>query len=463
MNVKRRVLMRARLATSRTVSRQFSLALEDRIKELQQIQLKPNTESKVNWAVTAYNEWRNYRLETFNYDFAIYNADLNDLPNLRRDNLSHALCRFVPEVTKKKGVGLYPGRTLYQMLSAIQKYLNVNKIPWQIPEGKDPVFDDVRTVLDNVMKERTAQNIGVVKKQANVVTTDIENRLWNENYLGEDTPEKLRNTVLFLLGMNVTLRAVDEHYNLRREMPTKDSQLQFERDPNGVCCLVYREDFITKSHDGGIKDRKNDRKVVWVYPNQDKTRCTVRLVEKYLSLCPPYYRKENFYLQCKTKPTPKVWFQEQVIGRNTIGKVVKMMMTDAKIEGFFTNHSLRRSGGTRLFRAGVDRKLVKEITGHRSDAVDAYQITSHDQRQMMSNVLQGVPNIPAVSVEKDKVRETCENSVKCTQFAETEEKRHAQKHVVTPNNVAEVVSQLLKVTSNKGKCTIKIEIEMHND
>ena len=184
MNAKRRALQRARMAAGGTVSRNFNVTSEERIKELQQITLKPKSESKVNWGVNAYNEWRMFRLETFNYDFAIYNADLNDLSNLRRDNFCHALCRFVPEVTKKKGGGPYPGRTLYQMLSAIQKYLNVNKINWQIPEGKDPEFEDVRIVLDNVMKERTAQNIGVTKRQANVVTSAIENEMWNKGILG---------------------------------------------------------------------------------------------------------------------------------------------------------------------------------------------------------------------------------------------------------------------------------------
>ena len=52
------------------------------------------------------------------------------------------------------------------------------------------------------------------------------------------------------------------------------------------------------------------------------------------------------------------------MGQNSLGKVVQVLMKDAKIEGFFTNHSLRRSGGTRLFNAGIDRKLVKEATGH---------------------------------------------------------------------------------------------------
>ena len=54
---------------------------------------------------------------------------------------------------------------------------------------------------------------------------------------------------------------------------------------------------------------------------------------------------------------------------------------------------------------------MKEVTGHKSDAVDAYQITSDLQRQEMSNIIQNnqevisidVPN--KVEVEKHSVVE----------------------------------------------------------
>ena len=52
------------------------------------------------------------------------------------------------------------------------------------------------------------------------------------------------------------------------------------------------------------------------------------------------------------------------------------MIKTTEIERYFTYHSTRHTGSTQLFQAGVDRKLVKEITGHRSGAVDKYQITS---------------------------------------------------------------------------------------
>ena len=65
------------------------------------------------------------------------------------------------------------------------------------------------------MKERTQANIGTVKCKAKIIPYDLENELWNRGVLGEESPDQLRNTVLFLLGMNCTLRAGDEHYNFK--------------------------------------------------------------------------------------------------------------------------------------------------------------------------------------------------------------------------------------------------------
>ena len=139
------------------------------------------------------------------------------------------LCRFIPEVTKKRGDGEYPGATLYQMIIAIQKYLVVNKVKWRLLD--DLEFDDMRTVLDSVMREWTAQNIGVVKKQAGLITFEHEESLWEKGVLGEDTPDKLRNTVLFLLGINAHLHEVEEHYYLRRDTPQEKGQLSFVMNP----------------------------------------------------------------------------------------------------------------------------------------------------------------------------------------------------------------------------------------
>ena len=73
---------------------------------------------------------------------------------------------------------------------------------------------------------------------------------------------------------------------LRRDAGDLKSQLSFKRAENGKCCLVYREDTTTKTHDGGLKTFKKDRKVVWVFPSENIVHCPVRLVDKYISLLP---------------------------------------------------------------------------------------------------------------------------------------------------------------------------------
>ena len=227
--------------TSNVSRRKFTFSSDARISDLKQIHLKKRTEKKMYWGgVNAYNEWRDERLRSYNYDYPIYMADLQNLSTLTKENFQYAMIRFIPEVTKISGDGLYPGRTLYQMCTSIQKYLNINKIGWKLVKGSD--FSELQTVLDNVMKERAEANIGMVKKQANVMTYDYENELWESGILGEHNPDILRNTVMFLIGIHCILRAGDEHYYLRRDMPDKPSQIQFCKNYKGQRCMVYTED-----------------------------------------------------------------------------------------------------------------------------------------------------------------------------------------------------------------------------
>ena len=75
----------------------------------------------------------------------------------------------------------------------------------------DSQFSDICTVPNNVMQERALSNTDQPPKQAEFIPLDIEKSLWDKGVLGEDTPDKLRETVLFLLGVNLGLCTGDEH------------------------------------------------------------------------------------------------------------------------------------------------------------------------------------------------------------------------------------------------------------
>ena len=216
----------------------FSFLTAKKIQDLKEIKLKKRTHSKINWAVNAYNEWHDAKLNSC-YEEVVFHVNLSDLDNLTKENLEGSMCFFISEVVKSKGDGLYPGKTLYEMCIAMQKYLQINKINWKLVEGDD--FQDLGIVLDNVMKEHASLHVGTVTKQADLITFDYENKLWDRGILGEDCPDRLRNTVLFLSGIHLALRASDEHYNLRRDTPAGlESQLSFERNSmgQGALCIM---------------------------------------------------------------------------------------------------------------------------------------------------------------------------------------------------------------------------------
>ena len=58
-----------------------------------------------------------------------------------------------------------------------------------------------------------------------------------EGYTGEDSPDKLRQTVFFLIGVRFGLRGLKEQYELRRY---PDSQINIVKI-DGKDALVYRE------------------------------------------------------------------------------------------------------------------------------------------------------------------------------------------------------------------------------
>ena len=180
---------------------------------------------------------------------------------------------------------------------SIQKHLNSKGKNWKLLESAQ--FGQIRTVLDNLMKERARKQIGTVKRQDSMISLEVEEKLWLSGVLGEETPDQLRNTVLFLIGLNVGLRAGDEHYNLRRDTVELPSQFSSRRNERGVRCLVYQEDTVTKTNDGGLNSMKKERKCVWVYPSENPVRCPVRLIDNYISLLPPCVgkHKPNFYLK----------------------------------------------------------------------------------------------------------------------------------------------------------------------
>ena len=71
---------------------------------------------------------------------------------------------------------------------------------------KDGSFTYFRSVLDSVLKYLHRQGIGTTTKRADCISEDIEEKLWEENVLRDDTSAKLVDTLVFCFGLNFALR-----------------------------------------------------------------------------------------------------------------------------------------------------------------------------------------------------------------------------------------------------------------
>ena len=109
------------------------------------------------------------------------------------------------------------------------------------------------------------------------------------------------------------------------------------------------------------------RKVVRAYKNlTNLERCPVELYKEYLSHVSKEIIDNAYYLRALLKPRGEVWYYNKTMGRETLGNVVKKIVTKVAFEGHFTNHSLRRSSATRFYQSRVTEQVIVETTGHRS-------------------------------------------------------------------------------------------------
>ena len=272
--------------------------------------------------------------------------------------------------------------TLHHIIAGLMRHLRWNGHPVDL--FRDTAFHDFQATLDAEMKCIQSLGIGVQKRQAEIITEEEEEIMWQKGLLGDSSPQVLLDTMVYCCGLYFALRSGCEHRRLRNT----PCQIQLVERIGERAYLEYTED-LSKNHPGGLKGHKIKPKVVRHHANVDyPERCFVRLFKWYRELCPADAPPHAFYLQPAKKPTNTSWFSNRPLGHNQLGKTLTRQCSSAGIHGYKTKHSLRATSTSRLYQAGVDEQLVMERTGHRSlEGVRSYKRTSEQQREVLSDVL----------------------------------------------------------------------------
>ena len=267
-------------------------------------------------------------------DIAACPADLLEAP-YPTHMVDEWLAVFVLEARRGDG-DYYPPMTVQKLLPALFRVYKANQGPSVVSFMNKAIrerhYPKLHNALDRHLRMLRSYGIGVERRSADVITVEMERKLWSLGILGMSMPQALLNAVFFYNGKSFALRGVKEQLDLRFE------QFILMRDPDRYTYYEHG----SKNHSGGVADK-----------------------DMYLLKIPPEMKpSDQFYLQpLPFKPTGnKPWYWASPRPRKKLQQMVKQMFRDANIEGNFTNHSLRATCATQLFDAGVPEALVQKQT-----------------------------------------------------------------------------------------------------
>ena len=368
----------------------LEITSEGDIFKLQEGVVNKNTEKKREWAVRKFESWRKAR----NMIAIDTKIPTKPIELFAVEELNYSLVRFVAEHRNEENKRYKP-KTMLEIVLSIQQHINSKKADGEFRFLSDARFKNLKGVMDSIFANQCQAGDNLPRKQASVITPDMEDRLWEKKVLGIDDPEILITTICFYIGLNFALRGGSEHTNLIMK--------NFSENTDGS--LTYTE-FYAKNNQAGIKNLNSTPKTVTCYPNlQNPNRSLPSLFKVYVSHRPNNDPNSRFYLRPLTKKGNNgVWYSKQCIGIHKVENMVKNLMKDAGIEGYFTNHSLRATNATRLYAAGVPEQLITETTGHKSIAVQSYKRTTDIQRQEVSRIIQSSSSTTEITSESVKLQ-----------------------------------------------------------
>eukprot|EP00118_Oscarella_pearsei_P017107 m.168548 g.168548 ORF g.168548 m.168548 type:complete len:283 (+) comp38959_c0_seq4:5169-6017(+) len=230
------------------------------------------------------------------------------------------------------------------------------------------------------MKKLTAEGHSKKPIQAEPVTKEMEQNLWDQRVFGCHSSQALLYTVFFYVSKCFGLRAVDEHRSLTAE------SFEFGEDEEGK--FIEYVGGKSKNYQGGLQHRKVQPKRCRHYHQAGSSRSFYDHLRRYISLLPKEEKFTGFYKRpIEPGENGELRFSLQNVGVNTLRKFIPTMLDSIGIKGYFTAHSAKVSCATQLYRSGVDEQLIRERTGHRSDAIRQYKRTSAEQQAEVSRLL----------------------------------------------------------------------------
>ena len=112
---------------------------------------------------------------------------------------------------------------------------------------KDPRFNCLHTILDNITCKLHKEEVGTFKIQARTITVAEKQQLWESGVIGTSTPSALLNGVFFYCGIHLCLRGGSEHRSLKvSQFTIKQVENPSASDELIKCLIIWSMDQRTE-------------------------------------------------------------------------------------------------------------------------------------------------------------------------------------------------------------------------
>ena len=279
---------------------------------------------------------------------------------------------------------MYEPDVLSTVHRALQRQLSGMKCGHNILRDKD--FERSRAVLASLRKKLKKQGLGNKPNASRELNEAEMLKLFDQNFFGSSSPESVQRTVWWYVSINFGFRGRDE----QRQLCWGD--VSVEHDPaNGHEYLQWHKQRTRKKSQGieGESDRACDGRM---YETKGQ-RCPMyffRMFAKHrpANACTP---ESPFFLQLmrNVQLSDAVWFTKRPVGKNTLGNILTEARKQFGLAGRkVSNHSVRKTGITRLMDGNVPETLIAQHSGMSStESLKCYKQANAQQQARMSNLL----------------------------------------------------------------------------
>ena len=224
----------------------------------------------------------------------------------------------------------------------------------------DSTFDFSNRMLKAMVKKYKESNQPKEEEAYPVIEAADMLRLYH--YFDRSSPAKLQEEVMFNFLYYFLLRGRETlpHFN-------KDSFI-IETDSNGKKYVRIQCELLSKNAKASLIQKEYESiQNARMYENDDQVNCPVHALELYFTKLPNSCLFPKPFKNKRFAPSNLSWYcGSKVIGKHTIGNLLKNLSTAAGLSKRYTNHCVRVTAISILKENGKTNEEIAQYSGHKN-------------------------------------------------------------------------------------------------